>query len=115
MRRNKHGCAPKGDRCEFHNEPLVNPKGCQHGDPQGGYAPLPLARPGIVVDVEVEGGQLTELLAQLPLQPAGELLKRSNDGKGEYFRLQLVFNRRGKIERATVLPFTAAYRRRVSE
>lgn len=112
-RRNVHGCVPVDERCEWHNKPLVNPKGCERGDPMGGFR-VSVPRP-FTVDVEIAGADLTELMANLPLRVADTLrAKKSNDGEGSYYRLQLVFNRRGQIERATLLPFSVAYRKRVA-
>ena len=40
LRMNKHGCMPRGDRCVWHHKPLVNPRGCELGHPQGVAKPV---------------------------------------------------------------------------
>ncbi len=116
-KRNEFGCAPnlEKDLCAYHGAALVNRNGCDHGDPQGGFrwraAKKAKARP-IVLDVEVEGGELAVDLLDGGVEPAKVEAIQAR-ARGNYYRLHLTFNKRGKIERAQILPFTDAYLKRV--
>lgn len=109
-KRNAHGCVPRDGMCVFHGLSLVNPKGCSQGHPQGGYRAA--SEKSISLDVELDVDLKADLVAAgMSWAVANKLEKRGVDGR--FYRLQLIFNRRGTIERAQIKPFTAEYRKRV--